>query len=175
MASEEKKTEKTPSKFFGLSPLILLFTAINLVATLGSFSYILYTYRLSKPEELMESMVTKKILNTIKNTSSAKDIHIFTLPKMNINLRTPKGTNYFRYANITVALRCNNSKCLEDLEAIRVKVEDLVQTIISQKNHLELNNSESTVRLKYDITRKVNEILRKGMVTETYFSNYIIQ
>jgi flagellar FliL protein len=101
-------------------------------------------------------------------------VRIINLPEMNINLRSRVGGRN-HYATISIAMKCNNDACMEEMKALRVKVEDTIQTMISSRSYAELTMSEASFRLKHEITRSVNSLLKNGTVTDTFFSDYTVQ
>ena len=168
-----------PKMILGLPLPILGLVAANVLVMLGGFGFIYYWKLVYKPPVITEVATKaeiKKVSELEEKQKIAADgaVRIVNLPEMNINLRSKVGGRN-HYATIAIAMKCNNDACMEEMRALRVKVEDTIQTIISSRSYAELTMSEASFRLKHEITRSVNSLLKNGTVTDTFFSDYTVQ
>src|SRR3989344_3618532 len=181
MAEKEKPTQKErdgdevpagPKQLFGMPLPMALFVVLNVVTVVGGFVSIYYWKMIYKPPVITEAasklqIKTDSELEEKKKLAADGALRIVQLPEMNVNLRSKVGGRN-HYATLTIAMKCNNDPCMEEMKALRVKVEDTIQSMISVRSYAELTMSEASFRLKHEITRAVNGVLRRGTITETY-------
>lgn len=178
-AKGEEEAPAAPRKILGLGLPQFLLVVVNLIAVGGSFGLVYHTKFVHKPPVITETqsrVAIKKETQAAEQKKLAADgeLYIFTLPEMNVNLRSRVGGRN-HYATLTVALKCNNAACEKEIETLRVKVEDVVQSLVAARSHTELSMSEASFRLKHEITRSVNALLKEGTITDTFFTDYTIQ
>ncbi len=174
--SQSAEEEKKPFIILGLSAPVFFLALFNIIIVLGGVSYIFYTQIIYQQEPSKEMDAAKDLERKVDMGALVEDtVHIVTLPEMNVNLKGRRGSKRFHYANLEVSLRCNNKRCLEEVEAIQVKIEDLIHSVIASKSYLELTNSEPSALIRHSITKGINKLLKTGTVMETYFSNYTVQ
>ena len=171
---------KGPIVIMGMGLPLFLLCVLNLVGTAGAAGYIYYVKLIYHPPLMTEQKVSQKIIDANEKQqklalADQEKNFILTLPKMNINLRGKVGGSRSHFATVTVALKCSNDECMEDLKMMSVKASDLIQSLIGSRSHRELSVSSASFRLKHEITKIANSLVFRGTVTDTFFSNYLIQ
>jgi len=149
---DEEKKPSGPKQIAGLSLPLFGLVALNLLAMLGGFGYIFYAKLAYKAPVITEAESKAAIKMNSEKEEKAKlaadgVVRIISFPEMNINLR-PKVGGRNHYATVTIALKCNNDICMNEVKHLKVKVEDTIQTLISSRSHTELTVSEASFRLK---------------------------
>lgn len=176
---EEGEAPAGPKLILGFKLPAFLLIVLNFLTMAGGFGFVYYWKMVYKPPVITEASSKAQIkkdseLEEKKKLQADGELRMVQLPEMNINLRSKVGGRN-HYATLTIAMKCNNDACMEEMKNLRVKVEDTIQTIISARSYQELTMSEASFRLKHEITRSVNTLLKKGTITDTFFSDYTVQ
>jgi len=87
----------------------------------------------------------------------------------------PAGTNGTRFLLTTVGLEVTTPEALRELESKDVMVRDALNTILTSKDLLTIVNVDGREAIRKEIEEKVGSILRGGVLTNVYFSKFIIQ
>lgn len=76
---------------------------------------------------------------------------------------------------LTVSLQGDSAKTREELELRKVQVQDAVNDILHNWKREDLEKPQGQEKLKADILKRVNEILRDGRVVQVYLPSIIVQ
>jgi len=87
----------------------------------------------------------------------------------------PAGTNGTRFLLTTVGLEVPAPEIKAELEQKEVQTRDILNTILTSKGLEELTIPQYKESLRREILEKVNNTLKKGKVSNVYFSKFIIQ
>jgi flagellar FliL protein len=87
----------------------------------------------------------------------------------------PAGTNGTRFLLTTIGLEVTTPEALRELESKDVMVRDALNTILTSKDLLTIVNVDGRETIRKEIEKKVGSILRGGVLTNVYFSKFIIQ
>ncbi|MBX6394175.1 MAG: flagellar basal body-associated FliL family protein [Alicyclobacillaceae bacterium] len=93
----------------------------------------------------------------------------YDLPQMTTNLA---GGSVIQ---LTVSLQGDSAKTREELELRKVQVQDAVNDILHNWKREDLEKPQGQEKLKADILKRVNEILRDGRVVQVYLPSIIVQ
>jgi len=89
--------------------------------------------------------------------------------------KRPKIGTRKRYLSMAVDLVLANEKAVEDLEKQLDQVRLAIAEIASSKEVKDIENAEGKAALGKEIVAKLNGILQKEMVTDIFFSEFIIR
>ena len=87
----------------------------------------------------------------------------------------PAGTNGTRFLLTTVGLEVPTAEIKQELEQKEVQTRDILNTILTNKGLEELTTPHYKETLRNEIIEKINSNLKKGKVSNVYFSKFIIQ
>jgi flagellar protein FliL len=87
----------------------------------------------------------------------------------------PAGTNGTRFLLTTVGFSVTTPEAKLELENKDMQVRDVLNTILTSKDLAELSSTAERESLRTEITKKVAELVRRGALTNVYFSKFIIQ
>jgi flagellar protein FliL len=87
----------------------------------------------------------------------------------------PAGTNGTRFLLTTVGFGVTTVEAKTELEEKDTQVRDALNTILTSKDLVALSSIADRETLRTEITRKVAELVKRGTLTNVYFSKFIIQ
>jgi flagellar protein FliL len=87
----------------------------------------------------------------------------------------PAGTNGTRFLLTTVGFGVTTPEAKTELEQKDMQVRDALNTILTSKDLVALSSIADRESLRTEITRKVSELVKRGSLTNVYFSKFIIQ
>ncbi|MFQ5479827.1 MAG: flagellar basal body-associated protein FliL [Thermodesulfobacteriota bacterium] len=96
----------------------------------------------------------------------------FNLAPFVVNLQDNIGT---RYLKLTVKLELADSEVETELKGQLPKVRDALIILLSSKNYSEIGTVEGKYRLRDEIVKRINRLLRETSVKGAYFTDFVIQ
>ena len=108
-------------------------------------------------------------------TESAKQVEtetiVYSLSPFVVNLFDTKGS---RYLKLKVELELIN--CTEDdVKKKEPKIRDSLIILLSSKKYEEIGSIEGKLRLREEITYRINSILGEGKVKGIFFTDFVVQ
>lgn len=188
MAEEEENQEggggeevKKPLRIAGLSLPLLILALLNILIMLGGMGAVVYFRLLYQPPVITNTQAIKDIEKVEKKKVVSKedqadliDRVAVPLPNLIINLRTQQGGKN-RYASVNIVLECSNQACSDEINNLKPKLLDSIRMAVAKRSYAELVQSNTKFRMKHEITRLANSLIEGGNVTNTYFSQFIVQ
>jgi flagellar protein FliL len=104
--------------------------------------------------------------------SESGEQNIYVVKDVIVN---PAGTNGTRFLLTTIGFEVTTGEGKRELENKDVQVRDMLNSILTSKDLSALVNAEGREPLRQEISQKVGELIRKGSLTNVYFSKFIIQ
>jgi len=167
--AEEKAQEKKKSLNVGLI-LKLGFILLN-VAVTGGGGYLVYasTIGWSSPTITEESLM--RGLASVKEEDLAP--FIYTMEKFTVNL----GGEPKRTIRIEVSLEMLSKDGFEEVinTEHRAQARDKIVRLLNDSGFSELESIQGKLFLKDKIAYEVNSILKKGIVKNVFFSDFVVQ
>lgn len=168
---EEKQDQKPEVKKQGLfsKKNLIILAVILLVLGGGAFFGI---KKMAGPGEGEKSGESKK--------KESKE-QVFSFSSLVVNV---SGTNGSRYLKVTVGVQCPSEELMQELEARKIQLTDILNTIFSSKTLEQVIDVAERENTKREIRDKFNEILaegkseeqkKEGLVNNVFFSEYIAQ
>ena len=180
--ADEKHDEKKdaapagPKMIMGMPLLMFVFVAVNVLVCAGSVGFIYHATLVYKKPAITEEQVlaemAKKELK--KEPEVGPGFFTVTYPETTVTLRTEPGTKG-HFATVEATLVCTTEDCQEQVKAIRAKVEDKIQTVLSSRSYTELNSLETKFRVKHEILGHVNSFLKDTAAVDLLFTAFLIQ
>ncbi len=97
---------------------------------------------------------------------------IYELDKFVVNLITKRGKRYLR---VKISLELDTENVIGELEMKKVVLSDTIIDTLTSRTKQELSTSKGKNRLKDELISKINASLIDGMITNVFFTEFIIQ
>lgn len=169
-AAEQKEAAPAKSRNMGMI-LQIVFAVINLLV-MGGGSYLVYASTIGwNSPKISEEDALRELASVAESEESAP--LIFTMDKFTVNLDgEPK-----RSIRLEVNLEMLSKDGFEEVMSpeSRAKARDRILRILNDKTFADLESMQGKLFLKDKIAGEVNGILRKGVVKDVYFSDFVVQ
>lgn len=80
-----------------------------------------------------------------------------------------------RYLKVSMVLAYQEEELEEELESRKAQMSDRIIDILRGKKVEDIQNDDATNRIREEVTREINSILKEGSIEEVYFTEFIIQ
>ena len=97
---------------------------------------------------------------------------IFPLETFIVNLADPNGNRYLR---VTMKLELKSDEETEQVERRLPQIRDGILMILPTKKYTDINSVEGKTVLRDQIMAGINNQLKKGSVTNIYFTEFVVQ
>jgi flagellar protein FliL len=97
---------------------------------------------------------------------------IFSLDSFIVNLDDPKLRKYLR---ITIDLEIIDDKSIPTVQARLPQIRDSILTILPSKRYEEITTVEGKNALRAELIGCINEFFGRELITNIYFSEFVIQ
>jgi Flagellar basal body-associated protein len=170
--SDAKEQGGAPAKPKNTGMILqLVFAVINL-AVMGGGAYLVYASTIGwNSPSISEEQVETEMASTAEHGEMAP--LIYTMDKFTVNLEgEPKRT-----IRLEVNLQLLGADGFEEVmePENRAKARDQIVRILNEKNFSELESIQGKLFLKDKIASEVNQLLRKGVVKDVFFSDFVVQ
>ena len=164
MAEEQEKPKRDFGKLLGL-----IFVVVNLIAVgFGAFLVYSSTIGYVKPS-VSEEELNKEMVEFRKSLEN-KPI-VYTMDTFNTNLEgVPR-----RFVRVKVNLEMLDEEGYEEVIGLGPEARDAIVHILNQKKFSDVETVQGKLELKNQITAKVNGFLKRGVVKNVYFSDFVVQ
>ncbi len=169
-AAEQKEAAPAKSKNMGMI-LQIVFAVLNL-AVMGGGSYLVYASTIGWNSPKITEEDALRELASIADAEESAPL-IFTMDKFTVNLDgEPK-----RSIRLEVNLEMLSKDGFEEVMSpeSRAKARDRILRILNDKTFADLESMQGKLFLKDKIAGEINDILRKGVVKDVYFSDFVVQ
>jgi flagellar FliL protein len=139
-------------------------------------------------EELREALPQKSHKGSQKNSSknsrkgghgsnsaTSKDDPVYTFETVAVNTADMDTIRYLTVKAHVVFWNLEVKTELEESEALKAQIQDLLITVFSSKTAAELQSNEVKDQLKEFLTEELDHILGQGSVKQVFFSEYVLQ
>lgn len=169
MAEENKSAEAGPKK--NLGAIVQVLGAVLCLAGSGGGAYLVYASTLGwQPPKITEEQLERNLAST---ENEVKEPFIYTMDKFTVNL----GGEPKRTIRVEVNLEMLGKEGFEEVinTENRAKARDRIVRVLNEKAFGDLESIQGKLFLKQSITSEINGILKKGIVKDIYFSEFIVQ
>jgi len=167
--AEEKVEEKKKSLNMGLI-MKIGFIVLNLVVT-GGGGYLVYASTVGWESPTITEAQLFRGLASVDEASLAP--FIYTMDKFTVNLEgEPKRT-----IRLEVNLEMLGKDGFEEVinTEHRAKARDRIVRLLNDSGFADLESIQGKLFLKDKIAYEVNSVLKKGIVKDVYFSDFVVQ
>lgn len=163
-AAEQKKSLDTGA----LGGLIL---AVANLVVLGGGGFLIFKSTLGyERPAVREQLVFEEIKQDRENADEAQPL-MFTMDSFTVNLAgAPR-----RVIRVEMSLEMLDKEGFEEVVTLGPKARDAVVKILNGKEFKDLETIQGKLFLKDQIAVTLNEFLKKGVVKDVYFSDFLVQ
>lgn len=117
---------------------------------------------------------------TLDNISNLRDqimspqktlLNIVTIPTVTINLADKDN---IRYLKVGFDIEVSTEDAAKALEEQKARIRDSIIILLSSKTYAELSTTEGKLRVKNEISTRLNQILGVPRVVQIYFNEFVI-
>lgn len=149
--------------------IVVIVVAVLLVGAVGGGFFMMWNKlaeldALVRPEEDVVEEADEGGLATIGA--------LFPLETFIVNLADPKGKRYLR---VTMQIELKEGEPVEILQQRLVQVRDIILMILPTKRFQEIRSVDGKTMLRQEIMTRLNDLLKKEMVNNIYFTEFVIQ
>ena len=97
---------------------------------------------------------------------------IYNLATFIVNLADPRGKKYLK---VRIDLELDDEEVKEEIDKRLPQFRDTVLTLLSSKHYEDINALEGKLQLRAEIISMLNQYLNTGIITNLYFTEFIVQ
>ncbi len=98
-------------------------------------------------------------------------LNIVTIPTVTINLAD---TDSIRYLKVGFDIEVSTEDAAKALEDQKARIRDSIIILLSSKTYAELSSTEGKLKVKNEISTRLNQILGVPRVVQIYFNEFVI-
>lgn len=98
-------------------------------------------------------------------------LNIVTIPTVTINLADK---DYIRYLKVGFDIEVSTEDAKKALEEQKARIRDSIIILLSSKTYAELSTTEGKLKVKNEISTRLNQILGVPRVVQIYFNEFVI-
>lgn len=164
--------EKAPGKSQNVGKILqLVFAIINFVM-MGAGGYLVYASTMGwENPSITEEMAERELASTSQEADMGP--LVYTMDKFTVNL----GGEPKRTIRLEVNLQMLGKDGFEEVmePENRAKARDRVVRLLNEKSFSDLESIQGKLFLKDKIAGEVNGILRRGIVKDVFFSDFVVE
>ena len=167
--AEENKTATGPSRNLGV--ILQIAGAVLCLAGSGGGAYLTYASTIGWQAPVITEEKLQREVASISD--EVKEPFIYTMDKFTVNL----GGEPKRTIRVEVNLEMLGKDGFEEVinTENRAKARDRIVRILNEKSFGDLESIQGKLFLKQSISSEINSVLKKGIVKDIYFSEFIVQ
>lgn len=188
----EEQVQEQPKKKSKLKIIIIIFILLMLIlGGLGAYWWL----NLRIPDESIkaeapaqtqttapqtETPAASQEKNFTENVSNLREqimspqktlLNIVTIPTVTINLADK---DYIRYLKVGFDIEVSTEDAAKTLEEQKARIRDSIIILLSSKTYADLSTTEGKLRVKNEISTRLNQILGVPRVVQIYFNEFVI-
>lgn len=163
-----------PKMIMGMPLMTFLFVVINVVVMAGAFGFIVQASLFYKKPAITDAQVTAEIQTKEKKIESGDEVIAVSYPEMTITLRGEQGGK-IHYATLEATVICGSEECKAQVDENKAKIQDAIQTVMSERTYTELTSLETKFRVKHEILNLVNSFLKDTAAVDLLFTSFLVQ
>lgn len=107
----------------------------------------------------------------IKPAKPVKAMPAVALEPFVVNLAD---TDQTRFLKVTIVIELTDEKLVEQVELVKNNIRDAIINLLSSKTYIQIRNSKGKLRLKQELTQRLNEIFQTNAVNDVLFTDFIV-
>ncbi len=166
-----EETKSTPERSRNMGAILQIAGAILCLGVSGGGAYLTYASTIGwESPKITEGQLQRNVAST---ENQVKEPYIYTMDKFTVNL----GGEPKRTIRLEVNLEMLGQDGFEEVinTENRAKARDRIVRILNEQAFGDLESIQGKLFLKQSISSEINGILKKGIVKDIYFSEFIVQ
>lgn len=162
--------DAAPTQSGKLNKLLMpLFIALNLTVMVGG-SFLIYKSTVGyKAPSVMEQELYDKYMK-FKTSHENKPV-VYTMEPFNVNLDgLPR-----RIIRLQVNLEMLDEEGFEEIISMGAEARDSIMSLIGGKNFSDVETVQGKLTLKDQIATLLNQRMKKGVIKDVFFSDFVVQ
>ena len=155
-----------------LGPILQIAFAVLNLSVMGVGAYLVYASTIGWQSPSISDEQAEREIASVASETDAGPL-VYTMDKFTVNL----GGEPKRTIRLEVNLQMLGKEGFEEVmePENRAKARDRIVRLLNEKSFSELETIQGKLFLKDKIAGEVNEILKKGVVKDVFFSDFIVQ
>ena len=155
----------------GKSKKKLIIIVAGVVVLLGVVVGALFAFGIIGGGGQTDEMAPPDAEQPVKSADPTVVLPTVALESFVVNLADVEQT---RFLKVTIVIELTQEDVAEEVEKRKQKIKDAVITLLSSKSVAQVRDSKGKLKLKQEITLRLNEILGTNSVSEVLFTQFII-
>ncbi len=173
MAEEKAKeaaVESAPSPKSGGKPIVLIaLVVINMLVVLG-VGFMVWKARQTPPSTIEQVVEGEKKTDAHEKTQPEEIGKVIPLETFIVNLAGAKGRKVLK---VNMELEVKGAEIVSEIDNRKAQIRDFIIIILSSKTYDEVSTKEGKDALRNEIKDNINTFLRKGKISNVYFTELI--
>lgn len=167
-----EKQDKAPAKKRDLGKLLQVAFAVLNLAVMGAGGYMVYASTMGWQNPAITEEMAERELASVSDEADTVPL-VYTMDKFTVNL----GGEPKRTIRLEVNLQMLGKEGFEEVmePENRAKARDRIVRLLNDKAFADLDSIQGKLFLKDKIAGEVNGILRRGIVKDVFFSDFVVQ
>lgn len=165
----------SPKKGVNIKMILQILFAVVNIAVCGGSAALVYmsTMAWENPQITEESLRRELASVNEKGGEESNTPYIYTMDKFIVNL----GGEPKRTIRIEINLEMLSKDGFEEVMNVenRAQARDRIVRLLNDQNFASLEPLQGKLFLKDQIVHEVNQVLKKGIVKDVYFSDFVVQ
>lgn len=169
--AESKANEGTSKTKLDTGKLLsLVLAAFNLVA-LGGGGYLVHKSTIAYEMPTVREPAALEELNKDRENAENSEPVMYTMEPLTVNLNgTPQ-----RMIRLEMTLEMLDKEGFEEVVTLGPRARDTVVQLLNNKEFKDVETIQGKLFLKDQIAINLNQFMKKGVVKDVYFSNFLVQ
>ena len=172
--AEEKAEGKATTESSGGSKKMIMFGLVGVGAIVMGVVLAIFVLKpmlSNNPDEEAEKekkpAVTKK-----KESGSHQEPTFYAVKNIVVN---PAGTGGTRFLSVSFAFQLDSPELAAEMESKEIIVRDILITILSAKTVAQLTDPKQKEIVRYQIKKRVTELLKTEELAAVYYTDFVLQ
>ena len=152
--------------------VIILGVVVLLVAMMGGGFFLMWTKMNSTIAQMQVQNAEGDGTEEEAVEEEAPILPTFKMDTLIVNLADQGGKRYLR---VTMELELSAPEVIEEINLRMPQLRDTILMVLPSKQYSDISGTEGKIALRDELIAKMNAILKKGTVTNIYFTEFVVQ
>ncbi len=168
----EQKDQKPAAKPKNMALILQIAFAMLNFSVMGYGGYLVYSATIGWQNPIITEETAERDLASVSEDSVSGPL-IYTMDEFNVNL----GGEPKRAIRLEVSLEMLGKDGFEEVMSpdSRARARDRILRLLNDNNFADLESIQGKLFLKDKIAGEINGILKRGVVKDVFFSNFLVQ
>jgi flagellar FliL protein len=168
--AEEAKTESSAKPPMNLGKVLGLVFAVLNIGAMGAGAFYIYTQTLGLETPSTSDSQALRELAEFRKTLQ-REPAVYTMDPLSTNLDgVPR-----RLVRVQISLEMLDEEGFEEVLNLGAGARDAIMRILNAKVYNDLESVQGKLQLKNQIIAQLNSAMKRGVVRQVYFNDFVIQ